>query len=240
MATRQSGWNNDHPRRVRDSRARANPYNHPVKTLIRTIGVLVGLVIVLMAGILLAGTSAISQLTSRIFSPGTPAVTTDTQMVESLTREQQVVLLSLGIQGITERTDDSSFMGVKIPGSDRATFLEYTFNAKLGFEGTQVKIDRTGEDSYLITIPAFTFIGYDDPTYKVAAEDNGVLAWTTPEIDTVDMVNTILSEDAKQKYLTGNEEVLEDQAKTYYTTIAQGLDKAATLTFKFADPTVDQ
>lgn len=167
-------------------------------------------------------------------------MTTDSQMVQSLSRDQQVVLLSLGIQGITQRTDDSSFMGVKIPGSVRATFLQYSFGAKLGFEGTKVKIDKTGANSYKITIPAFTFIGYDDPTYKVAAEDNGVLSWTTPEIDTVDMVNTILSDEAKQKYISGNEDLLEDQAKTYYTNIATGLDKGATLTFEFDKTSVSK
>jgi len=37
-----------------------------------------------------------------------------------------------------------------------------------------VKVTKTGENAYLISVPKFKFIGYDKPTFKVAVENGGV------------------------------------------------------------------
>ncbi|AQP43569.1 hypothetical protein [Tessaracoccus flavus] len=157
----------------------------------------------------------------------------DSRTVASLSREEQVVLLSLGIQGIAERNEKSSVFGFDVPGSGRATFLQYEFNAKLGLEGKDVTIEPTGEDSFRITIPEFVFIGHDNPNFRLAAEDNGVLSWITPEADTVDMINNILDSEAQQEYIDSNEDILRDQAEVFYTSIIESVDPDVTLTFDF-------
>lgn len=159
---------------------------------------------------------------------------TDSQIVNSVTREQQVVLLSLGIQGLSEKDSDSKIFGVSVPGSDRTTFLQYSFTAKLGIEGQDVTIEPTGDNSYLVTIPEFTFIGVDEPTYKLAAEDNGVLSWVTPDIDTTYMINDILNDSTKQQYIEANKDTLEDQAKVFYTNIIMGVDPTVTVEFAYS------
>lgn len=77
-----------------------------------------------------------------------------------------------------------------------------------------------------ISVPEFMFIGYDQPTFKVATEDGGVLSWVTPEIDKVEMVNKILDDDARQTYVSSNSEVLKDQTKAFYNTLIASIDPA--------------
>ena len=163
----------------------------------------------------------------------TVSASSNTQIINAIERKEQVVLLSLGIQGISERTAGSKFFGIDIPGSNRASFLQYNFNAKLGLEGKDVKIERTGDNQYRLLLPAFTFIGHDNVSFKLAAESNGVLSWATPQIDPVETINQILNDEAKNQYVTANQQVLTDQAKAFYTGIIQSVDPSAQVTFDF-------
>lgn len=164
---------------------------------------------------------------------GSDSEADDSRIVSSITREEQVVLLSLGIEGIAERSATGQFLGVDVPGTGRSSFVQYGFDAKLGIEGSDVRIARTGEDELVITVPEFIFIGHDDETFETVVESNGVLSWVTPEIDTVEMINTILDEDAQGQYVEANREVLEDQARTFYTAIVTSIDPTITLRFEF-------
>ncbi|MDN5547691.1 MAG: efflux RND transporter permease subunit [Rhodococcus sp. (in: high G+C Gram-positive bacteria)] len=155
------------------------------------------------------------------------------EVIQAITRSEQVVLLSMHIQGIKERTQKSTFFGVEVPGSDRAIFIQYTFNAKLGMDGADVLIEKTGEDEFTITIPEFVFIGHDDINLKTATEANGVLSWVTPEIDTVDMANEILGNDERAGYVVSNDAILRDQARAFYDGIIKAVDPAITLLFTF-------
>ena len=78
---------------------------------------------------------------------GTESESSNTQIVNAVTREQQVVLLSLGIQGIATKTRTTTFLGVEVPGSERATFLQYAFRAKLGVDGKDVRSRRAATTS---------------------------------------------------------------------------------------------
>ncbi|MDN6566961.1 MAG: DUF1997 domain-containing protein, partial [Actinomyces sp.] len=147
--------------------------------------------------------------------------------------EQQVVLLSLGIQGISEKSDKSELLGVQIPGSDRSTFIEYSFNAKLGIKGEDVKVERIAENRYRVSIPKFVFIGYDNPTFKLAAEDNGVLSWVTPEIDPTEMINSLLNDSTQAEYISSNEELLKDQSRVFYSSIISSVDPTIVTEFEF-------
>ena len=157
----------------------------------------------------------------------------NTQVIESVTKEQEVVLLSLGIQGIAERSGRSSFLGFDIPGSERAAFMQYTFNAKVGLNGEDVRTIETGEGAYRVTIPTFIFIGHDDVTFRLVAEDNGVLSFVTPEVDTVEMVNSILDDEAQDKYVDSNLDTLKEQAETFYGGIIHGIDPEAQVAYDF-------
>lgn len=157
----------------------------------------------------------------------------DTQVISSVTRQEQVVLLSLGIQGIAEKNEKSKFLGMDIPGSERASFVQYAFNAKLGIEGKDVEVIKTGETDYLVFIPEFIFIGHDDESFRLIAEKNGVLSGVTPKIDAVEVINNILNDDAQDQYIESNKKTLEDQAKVFYASIIAGIDPTSTIRFEF-------
>ena len=157
----------------------------------------------------------------------------DTQVINAVDRVEQIALVSLGIQGITESTASSEVFGLTVPGSDRATFVQYSFRGKLGIDGEDVTVTPTGENSYRVTIPTFIFIGYDKVDFKVAAEDNGILSWVTADIDPLDIVNEVLDEAAQQEYLKTNRDVLEEQAQTFYRSIMTSVDPDAVVEFEF-------
>ena len=157
----------------------------------------------------------------------------DSQVIYAIERTQEVSLLSLGIQGIKEEDRSAEIFGKSVPGTGVKVFLQYNFKAKLGIDGAHVKVTKTGTSAYLISVPAFSFIGYDAPTFKVAAADGGVLSWATPDIDRVEMVNEILNDDARQTYISSNKELLKDQTKTFYDSLITSIDPAAVTTFEF-------
>ena len=161
----------------------------------------------------------------------------DSEVITSVTRVNEHVLVRLRAEGIKEKQQDGNFwLGVEIPGTSRTTFLRYSFNAKLGIEGDAVVVTpRDGSDhAYIVSVPAFVFIGYDDWASEVAAEKNGVLSWTTPEIDELALSNSILTETAQQQYVEDNVELLREQAKSVLTGIIQSVDPDAIITFEFA------
>jgi hypothetical protein len=118
----------------------------------------------------------------------------DSQVIQAIERTQEVSLIQLSIQGIKDEDRSRTLFGKNVPGTGEKVFLEYTFKAKLGINGSQVVVKKTGPKSYLISIPRFTFIGYAQPTVRTAATDGGVLSWATPDIDKVQMINEILND----------------------------------------------
>lgn len=188
--------------------------------------VLVGVVIAVGVGV---------ALKPQLFAEWIGATSEDnSQVVNAITRTEEVALVKLSIEGIKEkRTEAGKFLFITIPNS-RATFLRYGFDAKLGIDGQEVKITPTGDNTYRVTVPPFVFIGVDNQHVEVAAENNDVLSWTTPEIDNVAMVNDILDDELKTEYLTKNRDLLQDQVKSFYRGIAKAIDPDATLEFEFA------
>ena len=127
---------------------------------------------------------------------GIESETRDSQVIQAIERTQEVSLLSLAIQGIKEQHQSREIFGKSIPGTGESAFIRYNFRAKLGIDGAKVKVTKTGENAYLISVPEFIFIGYHKPTFKVAVEDGGLLSWATPDIDKLEMVNEILNDRA--------------------------------------------
>ena len=100
----------------------------------------------------------------------------NTQVINAVQREEQVVLLSLGIQGLAEKSSAGEVFGVRVPWTDRTQFVQYSYKAKLGIEGKDVRVTETGEHAYTVEVPQFIFIGHTDEEFKTAVEDNGVLS----------------------------------------------------------------
>ncbi len=198
------------------------------KVLVRAVAVLVGL------GVAVVAVPAIARSIPQWGVFESASSTTSTHIINAITREEQVVLLSLGIQGITEASDRSSLFGVDVPGSGRTTFLQYGFRAKLGFDASDVRIDKVSESHLRVRVPAFIFIGHSDETFKLVAENNGALSWVTPEIDTVKMITTILDDDAQQEYISSNREILEDQARSFYEGVVRAIAPDIRLDVTFA------
>lgn len=169
---------------------------------------------------------------------GTEEESHNTQVVHSLQRDEQIVLLSLGVQGIAEERVSRTVFGATVPGSGRTLFLQYNFMAKLGLEGKNVVIEPKGDDTILIRVPDFTFIGHEDITFKTALEDNGMLSWVTPDIDTPEVISEILSDQQIDEYVASNRDILELQTEMFYEGIIHGVDPDITVLFEFTNSTL--
>lgn len=155
------------------------------------------------------------------------------KIVTAVERQDQLVLLSTNVQGLSTETVERLILGKRVPGTGRTQFLQYTYRAKLGIEGGDVTIEETGENRYLISVPDFIFIGHDNVKFETAVEDNGVLSWVTPKIDTAKTITEILNEDEKTEQVKENRDLLEDQTRNFYTGIIHGIDDQVKLEFKF-------
>lgn len=197
-------------------------------------GVPVVLVVVLslavFAGGVVVGLSPARHFGGRL---GLTGSSSNTQIITAVQRQEQVVLLSLGIEGLKTKTESRDFYGLNIPGSERAAFLRYSFNAKVGIDGKDVRVRRTGGSAVTVSIPRFVVIGHDNEHFELAAEPNGVLSWITPAIDTAELVNEVLDDEAQAAYIDRNREILQDQAASFYRGIITGVDPDLSVTFTF-------
>lgn len=199
-----------------------------MKSIKAWIGAIVGLVVGALVVALFCGAI-----------PGVPAPfstsskSTDTQVIRAMEQTKEVSLLRLGITGVKSRENKSHFFNMEIPGTERAQFIQYSFDAKLGFDGKDVVIKPAGGNTFDVTIPEFKFIGYDHPEYRTIVEQNGALSFGTEQIDTANMINEILSDKAKNEYVEKNRDILEDQAKSFYTSIVSSVSPETKLNFTF-------
>ena len=157
-----------------------------------------------------------------------------TAVTRSLERQQKVVLLKLGIQGITEHNTKTKVWGMEIPGSGRTLFMQHTYDALLGVDGSLVTVTQTGENAIEVSIPEFIFIGYNNAEFKVVVEDNGAISFVTPEIDTATLITQVLDDKAKKQHIDTNLDLLRTQAETFYGSIIKGVDPNLQVTYKFA------
>ncbi len=199
----------------------------------KVVGWILVFALIVVAGVGGAIFGAFGPLNPQAALPQTVSETRSTQIIESVTGEEQVVLLSLGIQGIEMKDAQSEWRWGIIPGSERKSYMMYSFKAKLGLEGKHVEIAEIAQNRFLVTIPDFIFIGHDEESFDSAIEMNGALSWVTEEIDPTEMVNTILGDESKQEYLASFEEDLREQTRDYYTGIVSSIDPTAVLEFKF-------
>ena len=117
----------------------------------------------------------------------------DTQVIQAVTRTQEVSLLSLAVQGLSQQKENADVLGIDVPGTGKVVIVKYDFNAKLGIDGEKVSVNKSGENTYAITIPEFMVIGYSEPNFEVAVDDGGILGWVSPDIDKFEMVNAVFN-----------------------------------------------
>lgn len=168
------------------------------------------------------------------------AETRDTQVIRSIKGEEQVILVTAGVTDVKEEREDGLELGIgdlklfTLPGTSRSLLVRYEYDAKFGIEGEDVDITPTGDNSYLISIPQFIYLGYADPDLTVANEENGVLSWTTPEIDATEVIEQLLSKQQVSEHIDGFRPLLEEQAKVFYTNIVSAIDPEISVEFEFA------
>lgn len=160
------------------------------------------------------------------------------EVIKYVLPQQEVVLAGLRIEGLERASDDGELFGiagVPVPASERLTYIEYEFDAKLGIDGSAVEITPTGENAYTVLIPEFIFIGHSNEHFSDPIENNGILSWLTKEISETEMVNNILSADKKDEYVANSLQVLKDQSEAFYGSIIRSVDADAKLTFEFTN-----
>ncbi|MDE8670772.1 hypothetical protein PY310_19555 [Pseudarthrobacter sp. H3Y2-7] len=158
----------------------------------------------------------------------------DSQVVQAVTRVQEVALLSLHIEGVDRNESNGEIFGVAVPASEKTTLLQYKFDAKLGIDGSKVRIEPTGPESFRVTVPQFIGIGFDDPVFESPLESNNLLGWVAAPAVQTRMINNILSDENKQKLITQNAAALKEQAKDFYSGIIKSVDPKITIDFEFA------
>lgn len=165
----------------------------------------------------------------------------DTQVIRSIKGEEQVILVTAGMTDVKGENGDGLKLAIgdwnlfTLPGSERSVLVRYEYDAKFGIEGKDVDIRQTGDNTYLVSIPEFIYLGYANPDLSIADEKNGLLSWTTPEIDKTDVFEALLSESFIEQHIDGFRPMLEQQAETFYTRIVHAIDPSITLEFEFAE-----
>jgi hypothetical protein len=206
---------------------------HPKRTPVWAKVLLVVFILVLIAGAAVAG------LTVGKFLGASES--RDTQVVRSITGEEQVILLTAGMTDVEEERADGlklaigDFQLFTLPGTERSVLVRYEYDAKFGIEGKDVEITRTGDNSFRVIIPEFIYLGYANPDLSVASEENGALSWTTPEIDTSAVFEEILTDQAVDAHIDGFRPALEKQAEAFYTRVVAAIDPTITLEFEFTN-----
>ncbi|MGJ0390271.1 hypothetical protein [Microbacterium sp. CGR1] len=191
-------------------------------------------IVVLVLGALIAGVAAGILTPSWLVSAaGSRGVVKNEQVVTSIEKEEQTVLLALGVQGISEAKGIPPAIVADFPLLQKARFMQYSMTAKLGLDAVEVR--ATADHEFLVTVPPFIWIGADGLRIERVIGSDGVLSAFTTQPSEAEQFNAIIDEELKQKYLAANEPALRDQTEYYFTKLAQSIDPDAVVSFKFAE-----
>lgn len=198
------------------------------RRILGVVGVLV-LVVAAVAAAFVAGRSM-----SLIADPISTEGTKDTrEVIMAVERREEIVLLSTATEGLHTVQSEGRIFKWPLPRSVRTNILQYSFNAKLGIDGRDVSIREISEDQFRVTIPEFKTIGFSEPTFKTVHRSDGVLSFVTEDIDTAEAISEILNDDSRQVHIDSNRDLLQDQARLFYTDLIRAIDEDVTLQFEF-------
>ncbi|AQP53395.1 hypothetical protein CBF34_09025 [Vagococcus penaei] len=158
----------------------------------------------------------------------------ETQVIKTLTKEKQIVLVNLGISDIYGVEKNLQVFDADIFGTNKHKYMKAEFDMKLGIDGKQVKINKTGTDTYEVKVPKFMFIGHSNTKFKVIVDDGGILSWMTPDIDESEMINKILDSKAQETYIKKYDELLKESTTEFYQTLINSIAPDAKLTITFS------
>lgn len=197
-----------------------------------------------MAALLLIAGGAFSSLyITGFFTAGVSTQTHDTKAVESFEFKEDITLISLGVTGILEEEKSAElFGGWKVPGTEKNVLILYRYQANLGIDGTKVDIEKTGDHSFTVEVPAFELKGLsfteqdgEGPFKKINTAD-GLLSFVTADIDESAMHSRIVTDDGAE-LINENTDHLRSQAESFFTGIITAVDPDASIDFEFADQT---
>lgn len=208
-----------------DSSRRRGGFDHTIRT---------GLIAIVIGAVL--GAAALWGV-GRLSGTGPWSEHLDQQVVRSVNFDQKVTVMTLGIQGMREVDAGREILGVTIPGTAQTSYLVYSYDAALGFDGSKADIEQTADHAYTISVPAFEFLGHSNEDFKPAIIDGGALSFLTPDESEADAISEILNADMEQENINDSLDALKQQTETFYTNIIHAIDPDAVLTFEFADQT---
>lgn len=163
---------------------------------------------------------------------GSQSVVRNEQVVMFITKEEQTVLLTLGVEGISESEGLPPAVLKDVPLLQKARLMQYSLKAKLGVDAET--IDATGDHQFVVTVPPFIWIGEADRKIERVINDDGGLSAFTEQKTESEQLNGLVDDDLKTKYLKSNAEALRNQAEFHFTKLAHSIDPDAELTFEFA------
>lgn len=191
-------------------------------------------IVVLVLGALIGGIAAgILTPAWLVSAVGSQSVVKNEQVVTSIKKKEQTVLLELGIQGISEAKGIPPALLREVPLLKKARYMQYGMTAKLGVDAVEVK--PTADHEFLVTVPPFIWIGEDGLTIERVIGDDGILSAFTEQKTQSEQFNSIIDTELKKKHLEGNQEALRDQAEFYFTKMATSIDPDAVVKFKFTE-----
>ncbi|WP_156165535.1 hypothetical protein [Demequina rhizosphaerae] len=156
-------------------------------------------------------------------------------VVTAIERTEEVSLLSAGIEGVTDATETGKLFGREVPWSEKTKYIKYTFNLKMGIDGSAVTIENTGDNAYTLTVPEFKVIGNSEPHFETVVEDNGILSIGTEEVSESEVHNEVLNADELAKYIASYEDLLRDQTEFFYGNIIRAIDPTIEVEFVFSE-----
>lgn len=192
-----------------------------------------GLLVVVL-GALFAGVAAgILTPPWLVSALGSQSVLKNEQVVTSMEKKEQTVLLELGIEGVSEAKGIPPAILKEFPLLQKARYMIYTSKIKLGVDAVIVK--STGDHQFEVSVPAFIWIGEEDTKVNKVISQDGVLSAFTEQKSDLEQRDALFTADTKTKYLEQNQQTLRDQAEFVFTKLATSIDPDAKLTFVFAD-----
>ncbi len=154
--------------------------------------------------------------------------------IKKIEKVQEVVLLNVGIQKVKTIKDNTKLFGTKIviPGSEKRAIIILNYTAKFGIKkGVNIESDK--EHNYKVNLPQYEVIGFEldkNKPYKLYDTSGELLSGLTPNVDTGEAAIKGLSNKEQQDYLKDYNELLNESAEKYYSTMIKSLDHEATVT----------
>lgn len=200
------------------------------QVVLSVLATIVVIALILALTFAFAGRSIAQMLTSPV---SVEVETSRTEVIKSIERHEEIVLLSAATQGLHTVEKDAQIWKWDLPRSKRTNILQYSFTSKLGIDGRDVDIREIGDDHYRIIIPEFEVIGYVEPQFQTVLRDGQALSFVTEDVDTAEIITEILNDVKWKEHVDANRDLMQQQARAFYSNIVYAVDDDVQLQFEF-------